>query len=187
MLWLLNQISQFAPISPEGQLALASVLVRKEVPKGYVLLEHGKICRHLYMLEKGFARGYYTQDGRDISLWFAFEGDILASYYSFVTLKPSYTTIEILEDSTIAGVSYDQLNELYRNYPEFNLIGRLMTEKYFIELEERTLSFQFQSASERYHQLIEKHPQLLQKASLGHIASFLGISQETLSRIRAKK
>lgn len=187
MLWLLNQISQFAPISPEGQLALASVLVRKEVPKGYVLLEHGKICRHLYMLEKGFARGYYTQDGRDISLWFAFEGDILASYYSFVTLKPSYTTIEILEDSTIAGVSYDQLNELYRSYPEFNLIGRLMTEKYFIELEERTLSFQFQSASERYHQLIERHPQLLQKASLGHIASFLGISQETLSRIRAKK
>ncbi|WP_138989717.1 Crp/Fnr family transcriptional regulator [Larkinella sp. C7] len=187
MMWLLNQINQFAPLSLEGQAALAGMLVRKEVPKGYFLLEQGQICRYLYILEKGFARGYYRQDGKDISLWFAFEGDMLASLYSFVTFKPSYTNIEILEDSIISGISYEQLNELYQNYPEFNLIGRLITQKYFIELEERTLSFQFQTASERYHQLIEKHPQLLQKASLGHIASFLGISQETLSRIRAKK
>lgn len=163
------------------------MLVQKEVPKGHMLLEQGQICRYLYILDKGFARGFYSQGGKDISLWFAFEGDMLASLYSCVTQKPSYTNIEMLEDSVISGLSYAQLNELYRNYPEFNLIGRLITEQYFIELEERTLSLQFQSASDRYQRLIERYPQLLQRAPLGHIASFLGISQETLSRIRAKK
>lgn len=171
----------------EGQMALAAMVTRRELPKGHLLLEQGKVCQHFYLLEQGSARGYYNHEGKDVSLWFAFEGDVLTSLYSYATGKPSYTNIELLEDSAVIGFTFDQLNALLESYPEFNLIGRLLTEQYFIELEERTLSFQFKTATERYHELITKQPQILQRASLGHIASFLGVSQETLSRIRAKR
>ncbi|OIN57409.1 Crp/Fnr family transcriptional regulator [Arsenicibacter rosenii] len=187
MIELFARLKQAPPISLEGQMALASMITRKELPKGYLLLEQGNVCQHFYLLEKGFARGYYNHEGKDVSLWFAFEGDILTSLYSYATGKPSYTSIEILEDSVVNGFTFGQLNDLLEKYPEFNLVGRLLAEQYFIELEERTLSFQFKTATERYYELIRKHPQILRRASLGHIASFLGVSQETLSRIRAKR
>jgi hypothetical protein len=75
---------------------------------------------------------------------------------------------------------------MYKKYPELNYLGRLLTEKYYLDLMERTYCLQFQSAKESYEHLIQTHPQLIKRASLGHIASYLGISQETLSRIRAK-
>jgi CRP-like cAMP-binding protein len=111
---------------------------------------------------------------------------LATSLYSFETQTPNFENIEILEDSTLYAISYESLQYLYHHYPEFNLLGRRLVEKYYVELMERTLSFQFQSARERYLQLLTNRPQILQRASLGHIASYLGISQETLSRIRTK-
>ena len=125
------------------------------------------------------------QDGKEITTWFASENDAVTSMYSFITQKPSYETIEVLEDCILYEINYENVQLLLKKYPEFNLIGRLLTEKYYIKLEERTMSLQFQSATERYLKLLQQ-PQLLQKASLGMIASYLGISQETLSRIRKK-
>ena len=92
--------------------------------------------------------------------------------------------MEALDALKSLEASFSQ--KAFEKYPEFNLIGRLLTEKYYIELEERTISLQFQTATERYLKLLQQQPQLLQKASLGMIASYLGISQETLSRIRKK-
>ena len=101
--------------------------------------------------------------------------------------KPGFENIEAIENSILYVITYDDLNNLYHNHPEFNYVGRLLTEKYYIDLMERTLCLQFQSAKESYDQLVKCQPYILQRASLGHIASYLGISQETLSRIRTKK
>jgi cAMP-binding proteins - catabolite gene activator and regulatory subunit of cAMP-dependent protein kinases len=173
-------------ISEQVKVKLTEFIVHKNLTKGTLLLEGGETCQHIYYIKKGFVRGFFNQDGKDITAWFAVENDIATSLYSFVTQKPSFENIEILENSILYVISYDNLQQLYHQYPEFNLIGRRFVEKYYVELMARTISLQFQSAKERYQQLLVNQPQLLQRASLGHIASYLGISQETLSRIRAK-
>ena len=183
---IFDTINQFATLNERVLTELKKIIEKKEALKGDLLLEQGNVCRRLYFLEKGFARGFYCQDGKDISSWFAFENDIVTSMYSFIRQKPSIENIEVLENSRLYSISYVQLQRFYKEYPEFNLIGRLITEKYYIQLENRTFVLQHLPAKERYKKLLEAQPQLLQKASLGHIASYLGVSQETLSRIRAK-
>jgi CRP-like cAMP-binding protein len=91
-----------------------------------------------------------------------------------------------LEETDLIKIPYASLQGLYKNYPETERVGRILTENYYIKLEERLLNIHFKTAKERYQTLLEKKPSLLQRASLGQIASYLGISQETLSRIRAE-
>jgi CRP/FNR family transcriptional regulator, anaerobic regulatory protein len=179
-------INQHLKVSEQAKIMLDKIIIQKDYKKGKIILKEGEICKHLYFIKNGFARGFISQNGKDITSWFAFENDVATPLYSFVTRKPGFESIEILEDSTFYAISYENIQQLYRQFPEFNLIGRIVTEKYYIELMTRTMSFQFQSAKERYLQLIANQPQLLHRASLGHIASYLGISQETLSRIRTK-
>lgn len=159
---------------------------KRVLEKDEILLQEGKTCRFLYFIKSGFVRGFYHHDGKEITSWFAYENDALTSMYSFISQKPSFETIEVLEDCILYEISYENVQFLFKKYPEFNLIGRLITEKYYIKLEERTMSLQFQSATERYLKILQEQPLLLQKASLGMLASYLGISQETLSRIRKK-
>lgn len=98
--------------------------------------------------------------------------------------KPSFENLQFLEDSEIYAISADDLNDLYRIYPELNLIGRKIAEELCVLLEERSISLHTESAIERYHSLIRQQPNLLNRINLGHIASFLGITQEILSHIR---
>jgi CRP-like cAMP-binding protein len=183
---LIEYFERYTPISLEAKTELAGTVKIIKTCKGQILLHQGNVCRNLYIIKNGFLRGYYFQDGKEFTSWFAFENDVAASMYSFVTQKPGYESIEALEDSTLYSIEYNQLQYFYKKYMEINLIGRLFTEKYYISLEERKNSLQFQSAKDRYEGLLEKQPRLLQRASLGMIASYLGISQETLSRIRNK-
>ncbi len=115
------------------------------------------------------------------------EGEIIVSVYSFFSRKPSFENIEVLDDCVLQSINWDQLQGLYKKYPEFNLTGRIITEQYYIRSEERTISLQTLNAKQRYEKLLSDYPGILQKASLGQIASYLSIKQETLSRIRAKK
>ncbi len=183
---IIDRLNQHFEISAEVQKKLTEFIVQINPKKGTLLLQGGEICQHIYFFEKGFARGFFYKNGKEITSWFALENDVATSLYSFETQTPNFENIEILEDSTLYAISHKNLQYLYHRYAEFNLLGRRLVEKYYIELMERTLSFQFQTARERYLQLLTNRPQILQRASLGHIASYLGISQETLSRIRTK-
>ena len=175
------------PLSAELRNDLASKVFVRKVAKGNMLITEGKICNELYLIKKGFLRGFHYHNGKEITAWFGFENDIATSTYSFVSQKPGFENIEAIENSILYVISYDDLNRIYQNHPEFNYVGRLLTEKYYVDLMERTLCLQFQSAKESYEQLVTRQPYILQRASLGHVASYLGISQETLSRIRTKK
>jgi hypothetical protein len=83
------------------------MLVREELPKGTVLLEADRVCHRLYILERGMARSFYLQDGRDITAWFAFEGEVALSMYSFATRKPAFETIELPENSVLYSLEYE--------------------------------------------------------------------------------
>jgi CRP/FNR family transcriptional regulator, anaerobic regulatory protein len=180
-------LSQLMPLGTEIREDLGKRIFVRKVKKNEILIYEGKICSQLFFIKKGFLRGFHYQNGKEITAWFGFENDFATSTYSFVSQKTGYETIEVIEDSILYVIGYEDLNEIYHKHPEFNYAGRLLTEKYYIDLIERTLCLQFQSAKESYEQLVATHPNILKRASLGHIASYLGISQETLSRIRAKK
>jgi CRP-like cAMP-binding protein len=115
------------------------------------------------------------------------DNDIVISVFSFFTQSPSLENIELLEDTVLYSISYQSLQQLYQQFPQFNLHGRIITEQYYMLSEQRNFALKKQSAKQRYDLLLKQYPQILQKASLGHIASYLGITQETLSRIRKQK
>jgi len=183
---LLSNISLHFQIPPGAQEALEQLFVQKFFKKNDLLIEDGQVCRHLYFLEQGCIRGFYNIDGKDISQWFGFENDFVTSFRSFITKTASREYIQVVEDSVLWSVSKEQLEELLHQYPELEKMVRLIYEQYYIRLEERYSNAHFKAAAERYDDLLKNSPHILQRIPLGYIASYLGISAETLSRIRNK-
>ena len=131
-------------------------------------------------------RGYYSLEGKDITHWFGFENDFVTSFHSFITGQPAVETIQLLQGSILWSISRADLNVLLDRFPEIERLVRIIYENYYIRLEERFINSQFKSAAERYQNLLEQAPHIIERVPLGYIASYLGISQETLSRIRGR-
>lgn len=183
---LFEHISQFTRLSDAAQKSLGAVLHKKELPKGSFLITEGRICDHVYFLEKGCLRGYYNHDGKEVTYWFAFENNFVTSFYSFISRQPCVENIQLMEDCTLWAISYQDLQSLYQNHPDMERLGRIMHERYYVMLEERFVRNHFKEARERYENLLTHSPHILQRVPLGFVASYLGITQETLSRIRSK-
>jgi CRP/FNR family transcriptional regulator, anaerobic regulatory protein len=179
-----NQLSE---LSQRFLAIVSTFMVIKDGEKGQLLISQGKVCRDIFVIEQGFARSFYLHDGKDVTAWFAAENDILISMCSFLSGRPSYESVELLEPSVLWCIPYDCIENLYDTSMEFNVVSRQLIEYYYLELEEHTMSLQFQTTKERYAQFLEKQPHVFQRTSLGHIASYLGMTQENLSRIRGKK
>jgi CRP-like cAMP-binding protein len=183
---LLQHLSKILSISKELETEINLIAKEVNVPKGTILVSHKERCRNLFFIQKGLVRGFYYDEGKEITNWFAQQEEFATSFYSFITNEPSPETIETLEDCELIQISHSDLQNLYKKFPETERIGRIITENYYIKLEERFLNIQFRTAKERYKNLLSTNAALLQRASLGQIATYLGITQETLSRIRAE-
>jgi CRP-like cAMP-binding protein len=183
---LLKHIHNYCTLSEVALEGLSKALKKVALQKGELLTTEGKICNHVYFLEQGCARGFYTLDGKEITYWFALDNTFVTSLYSFTTRKPGAENIQLLEDSVLWAVTHTDLQKLYDTYPDIERLGRVIYERYYVMLEERFLSIHFKEARERYDILLKNNPKILQRVPLGYIASYLGITQETLSRIRSK-
>ena len=183
---LLNHITQYHPLSTEAQTALHNCFEKLILAKNDYLLREGQVCRHLYFLEHGALRGFYNLDGKDITHWFSFENDFVTSFYSFTTNKPAVENIQLLEGSILWAISKDNVTDLFNRFHEIERLVRIAYEKYYIRLEERYVNAQFKTAKELYENLLQQRPHILERVPLGSVASYLGISQETLSRIRSQ-
>ena len=181
---IIETLEEYAPISKEAYQAIVEVVHCQQYNKGDFVLTEGNICQRVGFVEKGLARGFYYEDGKDVTTCFLSEGKPCLSVYSFISQQASQESIEVLEDSTIWSVSYDQLQDLYKNCPELKLVGRLLIEDYYMLLEDHIRSLKHKSSKDRYWQFVEEEPELIQRVSLTHIASFLGMTKENLSRIR---
>lgn len=182
----LDYLSSVLNISEALKQELNAIAEKKKAAKNEVIVNAGERCAHLCFVEKGLLRGYYTESGKEITNWFAQEGEFATSFYSFVSKEPSFETIQALEPCELIRIPHASLQQLYVKFPETERLGRVIMETYYVKLEERLLSIQFKGAKERYQHFFATRPSLLQRSSLGQIASYLGMSQETLSRIRAE-
>lgn len=183
---LLQHLNNYYRLSEEAQQALHDCFEKITLAKNDFLLTEGKSCRHLYFLEKGVLRGFYNLEEKEITHWFGFENDFVTSFHSFITGEASVENIQLLEGSILWRIAKEKLTDLFDRYHEIERLVRIINEKYYIRLEERYVNAQFKTAAERYENLLLQSPHIIERVSLGHIASYLGISQETLSRIRSR-
>lgn len=173
--------------SPALQAALLTTLRREELPAKHLLLQPGQVAQRIYFVEQGLLRGYSLHARQETSSWFMAEGDFVISVVSFFTQQPSTEYLELLEPAVLYSISHAQLQGLYQQFPEFNLVGRVLTERYYVLSEQRAYQLRTLSAAERYAQLVQEFPKLTQRIPLKLLASYLGIAPETLSRLRAKR
>jgi CRP-like cAMP-binding protein len=183
---LIKTLNNITILSPAIQQEIKLHLIEEHFSRKAVILKAGQVSQRIYFIKEGFIRAFYQKNGSDYTSWFMGQGDIIVSVYSFFSRKPSFENIQVLENSVLQSINWDQLQQLYKTFPEFNLTGRLITEQYYIKSEERSIALQTLTAKQRYDALLLAYPGILQKATLGQIASYLSIKQETLSRIRAK-
>jgi CRP-like cAMP-binding protein len=181
----LLRLRSFHPVSEGLEKAIRGLDI-VEVPKNTLLLREGQREDFAWIVIKGLIRSYYIKDGEEICSRFNQEDQVVLSVASFYSRSAGYEFVETLEDSILARIHYDALQEIYRQYPEFNFHARVLTEYYFTLSEQRLYLLRKQSAEERYRFFMEHYPEWLQRVPLKYIATFLGMNLETLSRIRKK-
>ena len=182
---LLAYFRAIQPISEEAAEALNSIAFEIKTPKNKHVQEIGQTCRTYYFVSSGLARIYYLKDGIDVTEYFAFENDMIIRAESLFTGKPSKKAIQAIEDTDLIGIPAAKLEALFDSHPEVERLFRKMMEMSYVAYVNRIESLQFHSADERYRQLLSDFPSLLERIPLKQIASYLGITQVSLSRIRA--
>jgi CRP-like cAMP-binding protein len=149
------------------------------------LYQSGRMETRIYLIAQGSVRAFCHDGDHEITFWFGMEDDIILSYLSYIQGRPGYENMVLLEDSVLYELETAHLQQLYTEDIELANWGRKLAERELIRTEERLISRQFKTAAQRYQELCGQHPDLLKRVQLGHIASYLGITQVTLSRIRA--
>ena len=165
---------------------LLAQMERLTYRKGEHIVREGERNSSLYLVAQGIWRGHYLRDGVDISLWFASEGDTLFSSWSYVADRPSLTSIEAMSDSTVFRISKQKMETFFASSIAFANIGRIIFERQFLDMENWMINGGAAQAKQRYLALLQQNPELLQHVPLKHIASYLMITPQSLSRIRAE-
>lgn len=178
-------LKQVVDFSSEELEDIVSHFEKESVEKNEILVREGQICSKLYFIEKGVGRSYYLkEDGKEITQWFFIDGKIMSSIESFFQQVPSIYYLEMLEDSVIYSITRERLDMLFARYHNMEKFGRLLSTEMLTRVVNKLNALQFQTARERYEYMLKEFPDISTRVSLGFIASYLGMTQETLSRIR---
>ena len=183
---VIDYFNSITPLPPELIDDIIKYAVIKEYKKNEFILKAGKVSNYTSWIIKGLTRSYYIKDIEDITTKFLWDGAPITSVYSYYSRKPGNENIVALEDTTLASLHYDHMQYLYKTYPAFNVIGRVITEQYLYMLEIEVYNLRKQKAEDRYQFIVKHFPHLLQRVPLKYLATYLGINLETLSRIRGK-
>jgi CRP-like cAMP-binding protein len=180
----MRKINETSQMSDESLRLLYANTLTQELPKGQILLKEGQVCRNIYFIESGQLRTYYVKNGKEINLNFSFENSFVTNLKSFLSGAPSAYYIKASEPTIVWKFNNEQLLLLYRQSCELESFGRKLLERLLIKQEDHSNLFKLYSPTERYHYVAKYYPNLLQRVSLSQLASYLGISRETISRIR---
>jgi CRP-like cAMP-binding protein len=183
---ILKNISRFITLTPEEEQYFTSLLKLKKIKKKAYLLQEGDVSRHQYFVNKGCLRTYTIDEkGMEHIIQFAIEYWWTGDMYSYLTQTPARFTIDALEDTELLCLEKNAMEELYIRIPKFERFFRHLLQNAFIALQERIIANLSQPADERYCTFITKYADMEKRLPLKQIASYLGITPESLSRIRS--
>jgi CRP-like cAMP-binding protein len=157
-----------------------------ELKKGELFAEKDKTCRHFAYIAEGIIRAYDVNDGVEITTCLCSDNTFATSTISFITQTPSNINIQALTAVTLLTIGYDKLNALYTRSDFWLRVGKVIMEKEFISLQQELWQRSVRSPDEKYLTLLQENPSIIRQVPLKHIASYLRITPETLSRIRKR-
>lgn len=178
--------NHYSPLTSECKFDLTNNSKLLVLEKGTVLVREGQFSDKTFFIVNGCARAYYLKNGKDISDWFAFEKEFISSINSFFLNIPSPHFIELIEDSVLLEISRENIEKLSNTHLDFERLSKVVVIKTMLKQQERITSMQFHSAEQKYKNLLSIHPDINQRIPLNHIASYINITLETLSRIRKR-
>ncbi len=184
---VLEHFSQFIRLSEPLKNEILNRVHIKSFKKGELVHDAEKICKHSYFIQKGILRTFFYKEGKEVSEYFCSNGEWTNSPRSFMQRKLDHYYIDAIEDTTVFVIEIENLGYLFDNFPEMERYARLSMGSLFGQILERVESMRFTTAKEKYEHFCSLYKDIYHRIPLGMVASYLGITQETLSRVRAKK
>lgn len=182
----INTLKQTTGFSDSELDILLKHFAAKTFKKKTVIIEAGKVANEVYFIIRGCIRLFCEKDGQDLTTYFFTENMFAGTYDSFISRKPTRIAMEALEETEVLVLSYKSLEELYKVFPKMNEFVRKSIEQRFVVLHDLFTSYLLNSPEERYIHLVKERPDLLKRIPQHQIASFLGITPVSLSRIRTR-
>ncbi len=180
---LIEYIERIVKLDPESILALESLAVIETYKKNRYILEQGQRCNKIWFLKKGMVRKFHLCDGKEITTWIHTENDIFTSLQSYAGNTPSDEYLQTCEDTEIIGITKENSEKLAK-YPPFLVFTNSLMEREFVNIDKHTKALNQRDAKGKYEYIRLIAPEIIKRAQVGHIASIIGVSRETLSRIR---
>lgn len=182
---IIKRIRHYYPVSDEALELLTFCFERQVFPAKTILIQAGKIDKRVYFIEHGITRSYSLFHGREVTTWFSMEGDATCGSLALYRNEPAFEYVETLERTEVYMISTDVLNSLYNKHIDLANWGRVLQQENFLWLQDTHIARLNLSAKERYEKLLREYPDICNRVNLGYVASFLGITLPSLSRIRA--
>lgn len=182
---LKKALSELIQLTEHEWVVLNRKLNRKEFKAKTNIVNEGNTASNIYFIESGLLRTFHLLDGKEISTYFACDHQFISTFASFITQTPSLEYLEAIEYSVVYALSFQSLTDLYKESSKFEKLGRILAEKNYLCVLDRTLAMQTKTAKEKYLDFIHNYDKkIVQRVPQHQIASFLGIAPESLSRIR---
>lgn len=186
---LLNIYNSIEGLSEEEALYHVNKFERMVFPKKTLILNEGTVEDYLYFIDKGIIRFFVnkvhpTEPPKEITFSFIAENAFCSAYDSFITRTPSAYNVKTVQETVVYRIHYDDIQELYKRSKVGNYLGRISAENLYVRKTQREISLLMHSAEERYLNLVKAYPKFIQEIPLKHIASYIGITPQALSRIR---
>ncbi|WP_461629606.1 Crp/Fnr family transcriptional regulator [Labilibaculum euxinus] len=182
---IIKGIRRYYPVSDDSIEALAGLLTEIHLPKHHLLTKAGVKDNFVYFIEQGCMRTYFLVDGKEITNWFSREGDITFSSSSLYHRTPGFDFVELLEDSCVFSLPIDALNDFYKTDIDIANWSRTIHQEVLLKMQNLRIDRLSLSSKERYEKFYNENPDLFSRVNLGYIASYLGMTQQHLSTIRA--
>ncbi len=182
---LRKYLNAITPISDQEFADSIHFFVPKKIKKGDYFVRQNQVCSHLAFILSGTIRMFYINEkAEEITACFCTENHLTSSYKSFVLQEPSHLILQAITDLEVLIISHGDLQKMYDLYPVWNTIGRSIVEQEYFRMEQYAAVLNNESAKEKYLRLLKEQPEVLQVANIEDIATYLGITRRTLSRIR---